>query len=338
VKKKRLNIIYSSTGLFSKRKKTDGILKGGLFSLFIVCMILLFDSCKKESDLYPDNATINFKVYDDQQKQVSGAKVYLFDNYQSYLNSIPYNGSGGYAIDSAISSTAAVTFTLKPETNYWVLVTYDDVVRNLKLTNSGISSQLDKFAKGSVINANISIGPFYANLSFWTDAGNNLPIKVHFNGQVLDITSNSLISAPASPGNPNALNFQVPPGIYPYYAVGVNNCVWTGSLKITGGSFTPVQLNQCKRGVISFFNPQAATTGTYPINVVLDNFDNVGDVVGSKASFICGDPVDPNVLTFSRDMGTYTYVAKTSDSRCVWTGSFTISSDTCIVVQLPLCP
>jgi hypothetical protein len=314
------------------------MLKGVMYSLLTVLMIFLFENCKKESDLYPEDVTINFKIYDDNQILITGAKVYLFDNEQSYTTALATNNPVSYSIDSAISSITAITFKLKAETNYWILVSYNDVTRTLTLSNSGISSQLDKFAKGSIVNSNISIGPSNANVSFWTAAGNQVPISIHFNGQIIDLTNNSLTAAPLAPGDPGALNFQVPPGIYPYYAVGLNNCVWTGSLNVQAGTFTPVQLNQCDRGVVSFYTPVASSANTYPISVVLNNLDNAGSVAGAYPSFVCGDPANANVLTVFREPGTYTYVAKSNDGRCTWTNTFTISANSCTVIQLPFCP
>jgi hypothetical protein len=146
--------------------------------------------------------------------------------------------------------------------------------------------------------------------------------------------------APTAPGNANALNFVVPPGTYSYYAKGPKNCLWTGSVKVSPGSFTPIQLNTCNTGQITFYTTQPnVTPGTYPISIVLDNLDNAGSITNpSSTAYTCGSPLDPNALNVYRDPNTYTYVAQTADLRCTWTGTFTLTPNGCVQIPLPLCP
>ncbi|MFL5728833.1 MAG: hypothetical protein ACJ75J_05025, partial [Cytophagaceae bacterium] len=296
------------------------------------------NSCKKEGDVFPDSVTITFKIYDDQDLLITGAKISIYDSYQAYLNGVAANNIG-FAIDSALSSPGGSTFVLQPKTDYWILVTYDDVVRTLKLSNTSLSAQLDKLDKSSVINAIIRIVPNTCNISFWTDASNPVPIEVIFNN-IDDTVYNTMPSAPLAPGNTNSLNFSVQPGTYSYYAKGPRNCLWTGAVTVGGGAFRTIQLNTCNTGQITFYTTQPNTLGTtYPISVVLDNLDNAGLVPSAVASpYICGSPLDPNALTVFRDPNTYTYVAKTADGRCTWTGSFTLAPNGCVSIPLPLCP
>jgi hypothetical protein len=305
-------------------------------SLLILASVTI--SCKKESDVFPDDVTITFKVYDDQDSLITGAKISIYDNFQAYLNGVAAQNTG-FSIDSAISSPTGSTFILKPKTDYWILVTYDDLARVVKLSNVNISSQLDQLDKSEVISAIIRIAPSNGNISFWSDATNTVPIEVIFNS-ISDTLYTTMTAAPASPGNTNALNFTVQPGIYSYYAKGPKNCLWTGSVKITNGEFQAIQLNTCTTGQITFYTTQStAIPGTYPISVVLDNLDNAGSLSTPVASpYICGSALDGNALNIYRDPNTYTYVAQTADKRCTWTGSFTLVANGCVSIGLPLCP
>jgi hypothetical protein len=313
----------------------------GRFALVCASLLLLTvitNSCKKESDVFPDDVTITFKVYDDQDSLITGAKISIYDNYQAYQNGVASQNMG-FSVDSALSSATGSTFILKPKTDYWILVTYNDASRLVKLSNVNISAQLDQLDKSTVISAIIRIAPSNGNVSFWTDASNPLPITVIFNSTTSTL-STTMSGAPTSPGNTNALNFSLQPGTYSYYAKGPRNCLWTGSVKITNGGFQVVRFNTCTTGQITFYTTQStATPGTYPITVVLDNLDNAGQISNPVASpYICGSASDPNALNVYRDPNTYTYVAQTADQRCTWTGSFTLTANGCISVALPICP
>jgi hypothetical protein len=332
--KKYLNTKVLLTPLFRKEKRAMSFAYRYL-SVVLVFVIMLFNSCKKESDIFPEHVTIIFMVNDDLGVRINGAKIYIFDSYQAYLNGVNNNTTS--AIDSGLSASAGAIFKLEAKKDYWVLATYYDATRLLKLSNVGSSAQLDKFTKGSVINATIFIGPNNANVSFWSDNTNIFPIAVHFNGQV-DSLYNPLGSAPAAPNNTNAINHSMSVGKYPYYAVGKNGCVWAGSLNLSNGSFTPVQFNTCNSGIVHFYTPQTTHATMFPGTVVLDVFDNAGTINGPTSIFTCTSGPNSNVLSVSRPAGTYNYVVRTADSACTFTGTFTITPNSCQVIQLPICP
>jgi hypothetical protein len=302
------------------------------FSLLFISFFI--NSCKKESNFFPDDVTIIFKVYDDRDSLVSGAKISVYDSYQAYQSGVLAQNIG-FSIDSSISNPGGSKFTLKAKTDYWILATYNDPVRSLKLSNVTISSQLDQQDKGTEINAKIKIVPSNANISFWTDGTNQVPITVYFNSLTANI-SGTLTFAPTAPGNPNAVNFNVLPGTYSYYAKGQRNCLWTGSVKVANGSFSAVKLNTCNTGQITFFNTNTvAPAGTFPISVVLDNLDNAGQITTATPAYTCGMALDPNALNIYRDPNTYTYVAQTADKSSTWTGTFTLTANGCVNIQLP---
>jgi hypothetical protein len=331
-------IISKNISSYCKVSKDHFLLKGSIFCLSLLILSILINSCKKESDFFPANVKITFKVYDDRDSIISGAKISVYDNFQSYLSGVASQNLG-FSVDSAISSAGGTTFLLKPQTDYWILTTYDDPIRLIKLSNVTISSQLDKMQKSSVINARIKITPSNANISFWSDISNPLPITVIFNS-ITSTLSTTMVSAPLGPGNPNAVNYSVQPGTYSYYAKGPKNCLWTGSVKISNGGFKAIQFTTCNTGQITFYTTQStANPTTYPITVVLDNLDNAGQIVNPVASpYICGSALDPNALNIYRDPNTYSYVAQTADKRCTWTGTFNLPANGCINIALPFCP
>jgi hypothetical protein len=331
-------IISENLSSSCKARSERFLMSWPLFCIYLLLILVLSNSCKKESDVFPDDVSITFKVYDDNDSLVTGAKISIYDNFQSYLNGVASQNTG-FSIDSGISQAAGTTFNLKAQTDYWVYVSFDDPVRLLKMSNANISSQLDKFLKSEVINARIKIAPSNANISFWSDLSNQVPITVIFNS-ITNTLSNTMASAPAGPGNPNALTFSVQPGTYSYYAKGPKNCLWTGQVKIANGAFKAIQLPTCNTGQITFYTTQAATIpNTFPIKIVLDNLDNAGLIsTPSSSAYTCGSALDPNALNVYRDPNTYTYVAQTADQRCTWTGTFTLSANGCMSIALPLCP
>jgi hypothetical protein len=337
---KTLKIMFGNFPSYLKIRKGIFMIRGTVFCLFLLIILPFINSCKKESDFFPDNVSINFKVYDERDSLVTGAKISIYDSYQSYLSGVA-SLNMGFSIDSAISSPGGATFSLKAQTDYWILTTYDDPVRLLKLSNITISSQLDKMEKSSKVNARIKIAPSNSNIAFWTDATNPVPITVIFNSLTDSIVS-PIASAPIAPSSPGALNFSVQAGTYSYYAKGPRNCLWTGSVKVGNGGFKAVQLSTCNTGQITFYTPQStAIPNTYPIKIVLDNNTANPGFISNPATtspYLCGSALDPNALNIYTDPNTYTYVAQTADQRCTWTGTFTLPANGCISIQLPLCP
>jgi len=308
---------------------------------FFIIILSLVLSCKKENNDVGDSVKFTFFVLDDQQVRLNGATVYIYDNEQTYLNAV--TGSKAGYIDSLMCSSSGRTLNLAPDKEYWVIIQYHDMVRNLDLTNYGISSKINKLQKGTDINLNFYISPLVGFISFWTNSNSNLPLVVKVSPTDSLQMDASLPSAPSNFGNPGAANFMLPEGSYNYYAYSKSNgCLWNGTFNVKRGVYEAIQLQPCLRGRVVFYSSNFnAAHG--PINVVLDAVDTIG-VINNTGSYFTTNVsssklgTGTNFITTTREPNTFTYVARSNDNFCVWADKFTISSDTTIVINLTGCP
>lgn len=311
-----------------------------ILTLLILC-VGTFSSCQKEGEEFPDEVTFRFLVQDDLGNTITGAKVGFFDNEGAYQNAVNNNDISG-ATDTLTTTGSLDSVSLEGGKEHWVYIQYFDNIRNMLLSNLGISSQIDKLQKSSEVIAKLFIGPQTGNVTFWTFPGNYLPVRISC-GPMSDTLFTNVTVAPTGPGDPNTSNFTMPSGIYPYYAVSDNGCVWTGQVTVNKGGFHPIQLSPCIRGRITFVAP-SYNAAHGPITVALDNNDFLGALNG-PGSYSCLSATSSaagsgggDFITVTRDQNNYTYIAKSQDNACVWTGSFSINSDTCLVINLPTCP
>jgi hypothetical protein len=309
--------------------------------IFFIVIVSLTISCKKETNEVPDSVSFTFFVLDDQNIRLNGAVVYLYDNEQTYLNAL--NGNKAGFIDSLQSNSGGRNLILAPDKDYWVIIQYHDVLRNLDLNNFGISSKINKIEKGTNITVNFNISPFVGFISFWTNSNSNLPIVVKVSPNDSLQMDQPLPSAPPTFGNLGAANFILPEGNYHYLAYSKSNgCLWDGTFSVKRGVYESIQLQPCLRGRVVFYSSNFNSTHG-PIDVVLNLNDTVGVVKGTGSY----SPINysssklgfgSNFITTTREPNTFTYIAKSYDNFCVWADKFTISSDTTIVINLTGCP
>lgn len=298
-------------------------------------------SCKKEVQDVSPVVNLNFFVIDDLQQFISNATVYIYDSEASYQSALGGNYAG--FIDSINSSSAGNTISLAPGKEYWVIINYKDLARSLDLTNVGISSKIDKLEK-SDITLNFYISPKSGFVSFWKTFSNKGQINIKVNNGSYTLDSSKTI-APTTYGDLAALNISLLPGTYSYYAVSLaSGCVWNGTFTVQRGVFQTIELNPCIRGRVTFV---ASTFNSLhdSIAVTLNGNDFLG-YINSSSSYTCGSSSSAeqpgsgfgSYITVTRDLNNYTYVARSKDGSCSWTGSFSINSDTCFVIDLPVCP
>ena len=305
-----------------------------LFALLFVSIGFLA-SCEKEEET-ANEVRFNVVVEDDLGKIINDAKVYIFDNQFAYENA---RSSGVYsaAVDSGSSMPGGITFTLKGDQEYWILVKYTDFVRNFVLTNIG-NGKIEKLEKNSALEVKLLISPLSGDATFWSTSANMFPITVKINGTTHTIAGQST-SAPITNGSTNAANFTMLAGTYNYQATSSNGCIWTNTVTITRGGFQAIELSPCIRGRISFTH--SSYVQSYgDIRVVLDNNDELG-IINNSGSYICGSGSVPgsssgSFISVTRDKNLYTYLAESANG-CEWVGAFEIKSDTCISINLTPC-
>jgi hypothetical protein len=328
--------------VFIKNKRKIPALSGKaafLHMLLLLSAFFLF-SCEKEGDNFPNEAVIRFVVKDDLGNIVTGAKVSFYDNENTYQNGLSNDLSG--AVDTLTTTGGSDSVALEGGKEHWILITFFDPVRNLLLSNVGISSKINKLEKSSELIVTFFIVPVTGTVSFWSTNRNKFPIRVTI-GPVKDTIFAPTAVQPIGSGAPNAADISLPENTYSYYAIANNGCVWTGTVTVQKGGFYPIELTPCSVGRITFVAP-TFNTNHGPISIVLDNTDNIGSITAS-GNYTCSSLNSSapgtgtgSFVTVTRDNNNYTYKATTADNQCTWTGSFVISSDTCIVIPLISCP
>ncbi|MFN3404914.1 MAG: hypothetical protein ACK40G_12515 [Cytophagaceae bacterium] len=304
---------------------------------FFILLVAVFSCKKKEGDHFPDDVKLRFTVVDESENVITGANVYFFNSQADYLNAVHQNNFSG-AVASVITSGLLDSVLLKSNREHWVFISWFDPVRNVFLTNVGVSAKIDKLQKGSVINAKFSIKQYHGLVSFWTRDGNTMPIRINING-VQQVLNTTMPGAPTSTGNSLASEFNLEEKEYSYYAIAANGCVWTGKVNVQNGGFFPIEFSVCKRSRVAFitnsFNPVHG-----PINIVLDNNEPIGTINGN-GSFTCGTGSQGtgtgSFVSVYRENNTYTYKATSADNNCVWTGAFTLTGEDCQVIVLDQC-
>jgi hypothetical protein len=297
---------------------------------FLACF---FYNCKKTSE-QPDTQLV-LTIMDDTNAVANGSKVYLYDNYSVFLASWKKTNPAIGALDSVIGSNGNVTFShLSKDKDYWIHVTYFVPPKSFYNNRTGMNSISPKLASGSTTFAEIKLNAL-GEVGFYTLGANNnkLPITVFINSDTFQL-SNTITAAPSAPG-PNVLTIFLTPGTYTYEAKGAMGCLWTNQITVAKKTFIAERLDLCIRGTISFYTG-SNNASMLPITVVLNNKDNVGNI--TQTINASGGPVkcnDPGTISTIRDPNFYTYSATSAAGGLLWTGNFSFSKDTCIVINLP---
>jgi hypothetical protein len=159
-------------------------------------------------------------------------------------------------------------------------------------------------------------------------------INVSINGVTRSITSFYSSGAPASCGATGTATFSLNPGTYNYTA-SCTGLTWSGTITITSGGCTKIQLNGGGGGGGGTTAGQgmfwiASDLGCGTINVSINGVSrSITSFYSSGAPANCGAT---GTATFSLNPGTYNYTASCTGKT--WSGTITITSGGCTKIQL----
>lgn len=313
----------------------------GVWSVIAIFILLFMAGCKRESTDFADVADVFFTIKNDLQQNVAGARIVVFSSPTDYENAIvtKLNTNATHIVTTDATGQARITLT--PQTRYYFIVTYFDVNRNMNLSNIGISGQINPMPRRSNVYAEVVIKPEDGNLIFYSTAPAQLPISITVatstNQTGRDFTLNAIYTLATPPNvlSNNVVRVLRDPGNYTYYAKSANGCAWTGQVSLKRGEVVLVDLSKCKSGVVSFYTPLANDT-LLPMDIFLNRTDNIGQLITTRAFMDCTTD-KANSLTTIKNAGSYTYLVRSRSGRCVWTGSFQVREDDCVVIPIDVC-
>ena len=302
--------------------------------ILIFCLFIFANSCKVKEGFSPKLVAVKFIITDPQDQLITGARVYLFNNQQDLEKTIAFKSAFG-AVDSTVSTNGNASIEVDPEKQYYVWIVYRDQTRRITFTNNNYSYILSDLRRNIDITVRVKLTAVDGTIGFWTKDTTSLPIEIVFDNETSNLTL-PLPEAPASAFVPGIALYEKNEARLKYYAKNTKGCVWTGTVAVKKGEFTPVELVACDNGEVIFWT-RNQNNNLLPIQIVINGNENIGDLSFSQDTpFACGDPIT-NVLQMYKEPGTYTYVASTSNGPCVWTGSFTVVKNQCTVVELKVC-
>ncbi|MCS6823783.1 MAG: hypothetical protein NZ529_05765 [Cytophagaceae bacterium] len=305
--------------------------------IFVVTFTIIFGGCNKKEvgEKFDDRVLYKISVVDESGNPVIGAKIGLYDASDKYENGVINNNTVGY-VQQIISrgNPNEDTLLVEPNTDYWLLVTYYDSTKAIKLSNESKGSKLNKFDKSTIVEFKVVLSATESNITFWTPTKTNVPITIKINNQtkILTDSSQNPPTSPYSPPPPHTQTFSLPAGEYTYQASSPSTgCAWAGKISIINGQFYEIQIPTCQRAIVPFFIPVSTSIGSsgYPVRIFIDNNSVPVGTIDSTVNTIpvgCGLPAPAHVFYAYLEPGTHTYRAVTANNNCVWTNNFTATA------------
>lgn len=311
------------------------IFKNKFFVIFTFSFFL-FLGCKKAEVIPSTLTTLKFTFLVNQVQNVEDVRLYLFksvgDLEQSLAQQQPIN-----CFDSAASVGNQLDLLIDPSQTYFLWVKYYNKQSKLSFTNIGFNESyiIEPLPNNLDVSVNVTLGAVDGNIIFWSDDQNQFPIKVSYGGRDFVLNSSVLTITDQNLSENDAVIINERNSSETYYAKNDYGCVWTGRTQFAKGKNNYIRLEPCNVGQIAFYIPQALQT-QFPINIIINEDDNIGNLNGTRNFYNCGDDFT-NVVYQYRNAGKYTYFANSANNGCVWAGEFEISKDSCTIIRLQTC-
>lgn len=298
-------------------------------------------SCVNISEDFKPESKLQITVFNDTNEKISGSIIYIYDTKTEYQTAVKTKDYSRATVSATSSLQGEVEIVLKPNTKYYILASYFDSNRSIKLTNIGLSEIINNLPIYTTIFLEMKLKPETANVLFYSNSNTAIPIDI----QIIDLSTNIkqeyildksyVQSTIPTLNSDNTLRISQDAGNYTYYAKNKNGCVWTGNYTNTPGKIAFINLPKCNSGVVSFFT-SIDNLDFLPLTVKINNIQNTGLINNTLESMNCTSD-KANAYTEILDKGLYTYLATSADGKCAWTGRFTIKGEDCLIIPLTKC-
>lgn len=314
--------------------------------LFLIAAFAFVTCNKKEEGTCAtgnNKAKLFIKIKDNKNNKIHKARISIFDNYASFQTAVAFKNDPKYAIDFVFSdSTKAVNLFVDPYVEHWILVSYYDSTQSEYLSSELNVSKLNKLESCSDYHFSVILEPVGGTISFWTDSGINLPIKIELNNKIDSLKDSTLI-APINLSNPlypKQTSFTVKAGTYQYQATSIQGCSWQGEVTVKNGEYLPVKLAPCQRALLAIYYSAGSgiPAGKQTLEVFIDNNPTAIGVLTAPATSVvnsCNLPIPKtNVLYVYLEPGVSHFYKVVSGpgsnaTPCIWTGTTPVLSTDC---------
>jgi len=306
--------------------------------LILYMPALVLYTCNPKDTVSPSLTTIKFELKDDSVRDVTGAKIYLFNNLsdweQSKIARHAFN-----AVDSTASEGGKASINIDPNNDYYLLVMYKEPKRKITMLNIDYDSTIKKLPKNIDITVLINLKPVDGNLGFYSLEALNSPITIQIrninNQYILDKSTPNI---PQFASDIDQLSVNLPPGTYRFQAKNSSGCIWTGVQTLKIGEFNKINLEGCDFGNVNFYADNSNIASRFPITITInEDEDRIGQITEGKANYVCGDTDVAGIIKAAKAPGKYTYKALSNDNKCLWTGKFDVIPNQCQVIKLGKC-
>jgi hypothetical protein len=314
---------------------------------FFILLLIGLACCKAKEDVITPPVELIINVKDTNNNPLTfNVPVYLFDNYQSYINAKTYyTGANALVTDTAVNGQCTF-LNLHANKQYYIYAHYKnysalsgsqgkyyidyDNSDNSKITSIVLDSSANISPK---VTGTIVMKPADGLVSFWTQNvnQNDLPIQVFLDNNLFGIIDTTFSGQPFYTAS-GVLNGLVKAGTHNYYATSNNcsGCTWeTQPIEIKGGENFSIQLPTCNTGTVIFWT-DASNSAALPIDIIRSDSNTVIATITSATSS------QPQFYATSAKVvdlpNTYYYTAVSrTNKNCVWTGSYTITAGQCTI-------
>ncbi len=319
--------------------------------LLVFTLAVLFLGCQSKTEVTIAPQDLILTVYGIDGKPQPNAQVALFDNRNTFYTQNSTFGTNGAVRLGITDVEGGVKFdSLRTDVNYYVLAYTID---SSKFINEGYRIYndnsrtgfefLQKLNKSSTTYASVDLLPAEALVSFYADNFNNeaIPVNIFVGSNKLGSINLIRTTTDPVPLNPSSnpiqngvISTKIRLGLKSESISFVNNyqCLVIPNLNVIPGGFTPLNVNQCDNGGVSFWT-SVKNDIHIPIIVTLNS------VVDTLKTVSIRTPTDfnsPNVLSKSIEVGNYIYYAISKGKNCIWQGSFAITKKEIKFIELPI--
>lgn len=309
------------------------------YIFFLTCVYFINGCASKEAPIEEKPIFLEITLYDDFDNKVPDAQVYIFENKADYeKTSVAYVAIN--ANDSTKSDANGIAkIKIESAQTLYLYIIRNEPVRNVVLTNEGQNNIINIPSKNVNISINIKLTPTNGNIAFFTFGNgilNKVPIDITLSGVSFQLKKSLTINdfavaLPTTIFETGVVSNNSRFGTFKYQAKNADGCVWTGFITLRRGQFLPVELPKCEKGVVEFTTNNIPNRNNFPATIQL-NGTNYGEI--NPAAGV-------NTFSFPLEPGFYTYLIRPNsdgtNSDCVWTGSFEITTDQTKSVLLEKC-